>query len=191
MKSSQLETWVLEICDRVKRNEPIEDQRVELKAEWTTDFDKTARQLAGHLNAARSENVLWIIGLDEKLGPIGASLENLADWLPQVSKRFEGLAPEILCDLNVPIDGKTIVALLFCGDRVPFVVTNPVGGGHISREVPWREGTAVRSARRSDLLRLLVPIQGMPNVEVLSATLLCFEKMQGSKQRDITESCGW
>lgn len=72
---------------------------------------------------------------------------------------------------------KTVVALFFNTDRSPFVVKNPVFGqpsaGPVEREVPWREGTAVRTARREDLIRLLAPIRLLPDVELLSARLTC------------------
>jgi len=34
-------------------------------------------------------------------------------------------------------------------------------------EVPWRDGTRVRSANRNDLVRLLVPVAQLPDFEVL------------------------
>ena len=44
------------------------------------------------------------------------------------------------------------------------MVKNPTfgkeAGERVSREVPWREGTAIRSATHSDLLKLLSPLQG-------------------------------
>jgi hypothetical protein len=49
--------------------------------------------------------------------------------------------------LGVPRGDKTLVALWFETDRAPFVVKNPEGGA-ITREVTWREGTAIRSATR-------------------------------------------
>jgi hypothetical protein len=36
----------------------------------------------------------------------------------------------------------------------------------VAREVPWRDGTSIRSATRSDLLRLLVPAFELPLLEV-------------------------
>lgn len=76
-----------------------------------------------------------------------------------------------MIDLNVPVDGKTIVALLFETDRAPFVVKNPSygieRGESISLETPWRHGTSVRSAKRSDLIKLLVPFRKRPTFEVL------------------------
>jgi hypothetical protein len=54
-------------------------------------------------------------------------------------------------------------------------VKNPLygkqGGGSIEREVPWREGTSIRSATRSDLLKILSPLQMLPNFEVLNGSI--------------------
>ena len=66
MKAIEIEYWALRILERVEKHQPIEDTWVELKAEWPVETAKTARQLAGHANAARGEPVLWLIGVDEK-----------------------------------------------------------------------------------------------------------------------------
>ena len=34
MKLHQIESWALDIVDRVQSGQPVEDSRVELKAEW-------------------------------------------------------------------------------------------------------------------------------------------------------------
>lgn len=158
MKNSQIERWALEIIDRVETHQPIEDSRVELKAKWPDEPAKAARRIAGHANAARGERILWLIGLDEKTGVNGADYSEMTEWFAAVSGQFDGLAP--LChQLNVPtLDGKTVVALVFDTYRAPFVVKNPAFGSTkgegVQFEVPWREGTKVRSASRSDLIRL-------------------------------------
>jgi hypothetical protein len=170
VKSHEIESWVLDIIDRVKTGQPIEDSRVELKSEWIPP-EQAARKIAGHANAARGENILWIIGVDEKGKKISdADIKDLADWYPQLEKQFDGLAPKLLTDLNIPVEEKTVVALLFETDRAPFVVKNPKGGSP-ELEVPWREGTRTKSATRSDLIRLLSPIQKLPKFEVLNGSL--------------------
>ena len=174
MRAHQIESWALSIIDRVKAGQPIEDSEVELKSEWIP-AEKAARRIAGHANAARGAPILWLVGVDEKKGVVGARHEDLADWYPQVESQFDGLAPQ-LTDLNIPVDGKTVVALLFETERAPFVVKNPsfgkTGGGPVALEVPWREGTRVRSARRADLVRLLSPLQALPDFEVLDGDLV-------------------
>ncbi len=174
---SNIEAWVLKVIDQQRRKQPCEDSRIEMKAKWP-EPTKAARQIAGHANAARGENILWIIGLDESDGIVGADNTELANWLPQVKSCFDGLFPDVT-DLNVPADDKTVVALLFSTDRAPFVVKNSAYGkqeaGSVELEVPWREGRGTRSARREDLIRLLVPISCQPSVEVLGATVTITE----------------
>src|SRR2546422_8731131 len=141
--ASQLEAWVLSVVDRVKRQQPIEDARVELKTEWPEPV-KAARRIAGHANASGGERILWVIGADEKKGTVGgAKQEELTEWWPKVRSLFDGIAPTLI-SLAVPAGGITVVGLLFETERLPFVVRNPEGGA-ITFEVPWRDGTAIRS----------------------------------------------
>src|SRR6185369_18070838 len=155
----QVEAWVLSIVDRVRARQPIEDDRVELKADWP-DVEKAARRVAGHANASGGGSVLWIIGLDEKRGVVPFAGTDPATWLQQLNAQFDGLGPSVET-LSIPTDGGGVYALLFDTARRPFVVKNSAhgssGGGSVSLEVPWREGTGIRSARREDLIRLLVP----------------------------------
>lgn len=161
MDVRHLEALVLDLADRVRRGEPTEDSRVELKSEWPTDHAKAARRLAGHANEMRGQEIVWIIGLREK-EVVGAEREELANWWPSVKKHFDGIEPELLHCMNVPVDGGTVVALNFIADRPPYVVSR---GDWM--ETPWREGTRVRSARRSDLIRMLAPIAAAPELEVI------------------------
>jgi len=113
---------------------------------------------------------LWLIGLDEDRGVIGADHTERADWLAQIRGHFADMSPDLLTDINVPIEGQILVALLFETDRAPYLVRVP-DGGPVQTEVPWRDGTAVRSARREDLIRLLVPIQRLPSATIRGALL--------------------
>ncbi|MGI4788793.1 MAG: AlbA family DNA-binding domain-containing protein, partial [Janthinobacterium lividum] len=167
MRVHDLENWVLSILDRVEAKQPVEDVRVELKRDWPPDNKKAARRIAGHANAARGEPILWIIGVDEGAGRIiGADLSEAASWFNSVKANFDELAPEVTT-LNVPVNGVTVVALYFETDRAPFVIKSPDGGA-IQREVPWREATGVNSATRSQLIRLLSPLQKRPEIEVIA-----------------------
>lgn len=172
MKTEQLEAWVLSIVDQVAAGCLVEDSRVELKAYWP-EPTLAARRIAGHANAAGSDHILWVVGLAELKGVAPVSPSDLANWLPQVVAEFDGLAPS-LRDLVIPTSAGAVVALLFDVSRRPFVVKNAVfgqkGGGAVSLEVPWRRGTAIHSARREELLRILVPRQALPNVELLEAS---------------------
>jgi hypothetical protein len=171
MRPAQVEAWTLSIVDRVRTGQPNEDARVEIKSEWPSDIAKAARRLAGHANAARGEPILWIIGLSQELGTVRAGVNDLANWYPQVSAQFDGIAPDLMVDLVIPVDSGFLVALYFETSRAPFVVKNPAQTGPVTLEVPWREGTRVRSANRSDLIRMLVPKLRLPLIEVLSASL--------------------
>ena len=68
------------------------------------------------------------------------------------------------------------------------MVKNPVfgspNGGPVEREVPWREGASTRSATHADLVRLLVPLQKLPNYEVLAGRLLA-QKPSGPDDQPI------
>jgi hypothetical protein len=84
-----------------------------------------------------------------------------------VEKRFSELAPSLLADINVPAGTLTVVALVFETDRSPYVVK--VTDDYL--EVPWRDGTRTRSAKRGELLRILSPLQRRPDVEVLGGSM--------------------
>jgi len=173
MRLVEIESWALDVIERVKAGQPNEDSRVELKREWIP-AQKAARRIAGHANAARGDAILWLFGVDEDAGVTGVDQNELSSWFAELESEFDGLAPDMMV-VNVPQDGMTVVALLFETDRAPYVVKNPVHGkpkgGPVSWEVPWRDGTRVRTAKRSDLLRLLVPILSVPEVEVLEGEL--------------------
>jgi len=106
---------------------------------------------------------------------------------------FDGLAPALV-HLAVPTADGTVVGLLFDTTRAPFVVKNPAhgtaGGGPVELEVPWREGTAVRSARREDLVRLLVPLQQLPEVELLTCRLSASVQSRGTGATEV-QSLSW
>lgn len=161
----EIESWVLRIVERVEHRLNIEDDsRVELKRAWI-DPKIAARKIAGHANTANGEPILWIIGLDEKKGVMDLEDIEVANWYPQVEKRFDqGVAPDLKC-VNVPVEDKYVVALYFETTRAPFVIKNP-NGGKIEREVPWRTGTRTTSARRQDLIKLLYPRVLMPKIEI-------------------------
>ena len=170
MQKNEIESWVYQIIDRVQSAQPVEDVRVELKSEWPDDAHRVARRIAGHANAAHGEPILWLIGIDEKGRHIaGANYLELADWWAKVQALFDELPPD-MTHLNVPYDNKTIAALLFNTERRPFVVKVP-RGGHIDLEVPWRDGTRIRSARRRELITILSATCKNPSIDVQKGTL--------------------
>lgn len=169
IRIARTEAWALQIVQRVKSGQRVEDSRVELKAGWP-DCEKAARRIAGHANASFGSDVLWIVGLDEVNGVVGAGVDELADWWSKVRSFFDGVSPS-LADLVLAVDGQTLACLLFETSRPPYVVKNlrygTPGGGSVEWEVPWREGTSLRTATRNDLVRLLVPTVTRPELEVL------------------------
>jgi hypothetical protein len=170
MRLHEIESWALRIIEQVRLRQPIEDTRVELKAKWPDDPKKAARWIAGHANAARGEPILWLIGVDERKGEIpGVDFVDLASWYNAVKASFDELAPEPV-SLNIPVEDVTIAALYFETERAPFVV-KVAEGGTVQREVPWREATGIKSATRSQLLKLLSPLQKLPSIEVVSSLL--------------------
>ncbi len=185
MRTRQIEGWVISIIDRLVEGQIIEDSRVELKANWPDTPQRAARRIAGHANAARGDVILWIIGVDEKARTVvGANANDLASWYSSVRAEFDSQLAPTLYDLAVPYDGKTVIALLFETDRAPFVVKNPSRGNKgevVQWEVPWRDHTSIRSATRTDLLRLLTPKQNLPTFELLSASLECDNRADAAK----------
>ena len=173
MKLNEIESWALRVLERVEKHSPIEDSLVELKVEWV-EPSKAARRIAGHANAARGESILWLIGVDEKKGVIGANHQELSNWFSAVQSHFDGITPELLT-VNVSYKEKTIAALCFDTTRAPFVVKNPAfgkaTGEPVEWEVPWREGTKTRSASRNDLVLLLSPLSKLPKIEILDADM--------------------
>jgi len=184
MKPLAIESWALRVLENVTKHLPVEDSRVELKAEWI-DPKKAARRIAGHANAARGEPILWLIGVDEERGIVGANFQELADWFTVVEECFDGICPT-LQSLNVPYDGSVVAALWFDTSRAPFVVRNPAfgntAGEGVKFEVPWREGTKIRSATRHELILLLSSIGGVPKFEILEGEIR-FSALETSQLR--------
>lgn len=99
------------VIGRVDAGQPIEDQRVELKADWIDPY-KAVRRIAAHANSACGEPFLWLIGVDEKAGVKGVSMTDSARWYAQVESQLNLIAPEML-PVNVHVAGNTVVAILF------------------------------------------------------------------------------
>lgn len=159
MKPQEIELWAREIVHNVLNGQPVEDSRVELKALWL-DAEKAAPRLAGHANASRGENILWLIGADERnrsLADVDATEKG--NWFNAIEKYFDGFAPRLLVDVNFKVNGRTVVALYFdTATEAPYIVKNSKGS-YPEYTVPWRVGTNLRAASRANLLTLLVPIR--------------------------------
>lgn len=174
MNRSQIEHWAITTIEAVKAlGAKFEDSRVELKADWP-DPVKGARRIAGLANAARGEPILVLIGVDDvRHNVVAITATDPATWFAQVASAFDGPPPDPV-DLILLYEGVAIHALYFETTRPPYLVKNPLFGsspGNIQFEVPWREGTAVRTATRIDLLKILVPSLLLPDVEDLGTSL--------------------
>ena len=172
MKKQEIEFKVLDIIDRLEHGQPIEDNEVELKARWPEDHFRAARRIAAHANSAGGANIMWLIGVDEKKGVIGARFEELSTWYAKVTSKFDQLIAPTLISLSVPYKGKTVAALVFETDRAPYVIRIPNSHtGPVTHEVPWREANSTRSARRSDLIKMLYTVNRKPEIEVLNGSI--------------------
>lgn len=186
MRAQEIELWARDVVEAVIRNQPVEDSRVELKANWI-EPGKAAKQLAGHANASRGEPILWLIGVDERNATVsGVDPVEFEGWYKQVQRWFDGYAPDLVIHTNVRIEDHTVVALYFdTAQYAPYVVTNDKGG-YPEFSVPWRDGTRIRAARRDELLRLLLPIVKQPHIRLATAELGLRVSAQAISQRKHT-----
>ncbi len=144
-------------------------------ATWPGPPLAAARRLAAHANAARGQSLLWLIGVRHGK-PTGADASGLEAWLTGMTRYFDGLVPRVAA-YNVPAGrghrGRPlqVVALSIETERAPFVIR--LSGGQPSFEVPWFDtaDSAIRSAGRMELVKLLAPLNDLPRFEVLEAEL--------------------
>jgi hypothetical protein len=173
MTPQQVEAWTLAVVERVTAGGRAEDERVECKSTWIEPA-KAARRLAGHANAARGGTILWVMGLDEDGHRVsGVEDADLATWWPQVEKRFDQAISPTMRSFRVPTDsGLAVTAIVIETDRAPYVVRTD-GQGGVDREVPFRVGTALRTAHRRELLQMVVPAAALPDVDIIEAEVRC------------------
>ncbi|WP_230116636.1 hypothetical protein [Arthrobacter sp. Bi83] len=170
MRAIDLEARVISAVDQLRAGQNVEHDLIECKRSWPQE--KKARQLAGSLNRAGGDPVIYIIGIDEKTGAVhDVSDTDILDWWSQIVPQFDHTPPELVRHLNVQVgEGRDhVVALAVASDRAPYVVKT--GSANPSLEVPMREGTGTRSARRDELLRMLIPAVRLPQVLVLHVGL--------------------
>ncbi|MER6492495.1 hypothetical protein [Streptomyces griseorubiginosus] len=182
MRRQQLELITIRAVEHVLGGQTNEDSLIEFKATWPETGK--VRQLAGHANSARGEDIIWIIGVDEKKHSLtNPQRQDSAQWWAQMGKRFDGLVAPEMTDLVVPIgESGAVTALLFRTDRSPYVISVPSGGA-VEREVPIRDGTRTRSATRHELLRLLAPTASLPDFSVLGASLTATQTTARDKEK--------
>lgn len=166
----QLEAKVLAAVDALRRGSSVEDDYLEFKRDWPDP--RRVRQLAGAANRASGNSLIWVIGVDESTGSIHpCGTQDPADWWAACGSRFDQVSPDLVHHLLVHVGrDESVVAMAFRTDRAPYVIKSQSGGSP-ELEVPIRDGTRTRSARRDELLRLLVPAASTPPAVVLSAGL--------------------
>lgn len=170
VRAIDLEAKVVGVVDRIRATQLVENDLIECKRDWPKD--NKARQLAGSLNRAAGDPVIYIIGIDEQTGEIfDVSNTDVLDWWTQITGQFDQMPPEMMRHISVPVGngGEHVIALAFASDRAPYVTKT--GSAKPSLEVPMREGTGTRTARRDELLRILIPAASAPRATVLRSEL--------------------
>jgi hypothetical protein len=120
----------------------------------------------------RGQDIVWIIGIDDDAGVIvGAEKEEVGDWYAQVCRYFDQAAPELSLTRVTSYKDRSVVALLFDTSAYPYVVTKGDKKGAFEREVPMREGTRTRSARRSEIVRLFSLEREGRTIEITHCTV--------------------
>ncbi len=167
MKPNQIEARVLRILDQVADAVSLEDQYVELKREIPTDLHKFARQIAALCNSSRGQDVLVLLGVDENNGAVGCEPPDFQEWWAQVARHFCDCTPEMY-HCVVQSGNSVVVAIHLKSDRAPYLVRT-LDGGRVESEIPWREGTRTRTARRHEILRILDDSVMRPVLQVQQA----------------------
>jgi hypothetical protein len=115
---------------------------------------------------------LWVIGFDEKTGAVKSppKEKKFEEWWAQVVSYFDdSTAPAMVDHLSFALEGEHVSVLYFETDQSPYVVKKKG-----ERLVMWREGTLTRSAKRSELLKLMVPLEPLPIVEAPTVSVDVF-----------------
>jgi len=108
---------------------------------------------------------LWLIGIREKKGVVGAPARDGSEWLPTLRTYFDqGVMPK-LSQENIEIDGLNVVALSWDPHDPPYVINKGKDGERVHAQVPWREGDSLRTADRKELLQILEPIALAPALD--------------------------
>lgn len=169
---AKVEARVQEVLKNIVANRQAEKLRIELKTQWPAPEEryKTAREIAAHANAARGEPILWIIGANERQGVVsGAPRCEVENWYAPHRKHFDGeLMPQLLDTIVVPFGDISVVTLRFDTTRAPYVIKVPHHDGcSCQYEVPYRRGNHPFSARREEMMQILVPQLDLPAIEFL------------------------
>ena len=192
----QLEFQALALLEALSAGQPSTstDRDCAHFASWPGPPRRAARLLAAHANAARGRDVLWLIGVKTgapgrnspgRLRVPGAQLPSFDAWLQKLLPFFDGLAPKVRAFV-IPygatgsVPARSVVALQIETSRAPFVIRTAAAGPTL--DVPWWDPAAgqTRSAGRTELIKLLVPLQDLPQFEVLEAELTFYKNPHSS-----------
>jgi hypothetical protein len=176
MKSArEIEFLGLRQVERIGRREPLE-QGCEAMLSLPKPAE-AARRLAAQANAARGSRLIWLLGIDSRGKRKACDRKAVAKWESALRPYFEGLAPEMEI-LSMPVGkGPEILLLGIETSRAPFVVRAAPKSDVL--EVPHFDpgDGKVRSATRSDLVRMFTPLGELPHFEVLDAQLTFFRNI--------------
>lgn len=170
MRPSEIEYQALQVLDGRAESE----ERVARFHRWPAPARTLARRLAGEANAARGLPLLWLLTGHT---PSRRILSEFDSWIEELGGHFDGLPPTIRA-CPVEHDGRHWLAVQIETTRLPFVVRH---GRNL--EVPWKLDGTLRSASRSELMRLLVPAARLPVFELIEAELLFFKNIDPGTSR--------
>jgi len=174
-----LDVVVFNALDRIERGQPLEDSRLELKSDWSAtpaEHHRYARQIAALCNAARGGEAVLVVGVSERHGVVGCNGVEVGAWWRTITRWLDDPPPEPHARI-LHSKGKSVVALMFDTSYVPMVVRRPMENAgrlvpdHDSLEIPWRGVTDARSARRRDLVEMLLASAQAPQFEIIEGLL--------------------
>lgn len=175
--NATFERSVRDAVERVLEGGRLEDSQFEAKARVDVSndqfVDRLSERLGGHANAAGGQPIVWILGLDEDAHAITRDISiDQADLVQRLQRRFdEGEAPRAVEGHWFTFEQRgAVLAIQFDTSHPPYIVRRR-NGGNWTYVVPWREGTRVRAARRSELQRVLLRAVQTPSVRPLSISL--------------------
>jgi len=169
-----IELRVREALRVLRATGKIEDAGLELKGSPPGPEAKAA-QLAGAANASGGDPIVWVFGIADDGTFVDITGFEFDDWFAKMPSQFDGPYPEPTIAW-LEYEGNGILAASFRTDHAPYVVKRATDPRQ--RETPWREGSLTRTATRSELIRMLLPLARLPRIEVLGGGI-AFEPQPG------------
>ena len=125
VKSLQIiQGWAYQVVERAAKKLVAEDDLIEFKSAWIEPH-KAARRIAAQANAARGEDCLWLIGIDEsKADPfVEVEAKDPDAWLREVESFFVNKHHPAWRCFQVAYDGKSVYAIAFDTSDFPFLIS--------------------------------------------------------------------